>query len=230
MNIILFGPPGAGKGTQARLIQERHQLALISTGEILRDEIKNATSLGLKVKETIEAGQFPSDDLILKIFEERLKKVKDSGVILDGVPRTLNQAKKIDEIFEELGLEIDIVIQLNVDDEELIKRLSGRIICKECNATYTPDLPPRVNGVCDKCSGCEFIRRPDDEPEVVRARLQVYNEQTKPLLDYYSQTQRLKAVDGMQSVERVNSQIESLLEKLQVLTSKSRCLYSAQDI
>lgn len=227
MNIILFGPPGAGKGTQARMLQERHHLALISTGEILKEEIKRNTPLGLQVKETIESGRFPADEIILSVFEEQLKNIKGQGMILDGVPRTLNQAQKIDKLFEVLGLELDMVIQLAVDDDEIIKRLSNRMVCKTCHASYTPEVPPRVDGICDKCSGREFSRRPDDEPETVKTRLDIYKEQTKPLLHYYSQAGRLRVVDGMQSVEEVNAQIESLLKDQQVLTSKSGCLYSA---
>ena len=230
MNIVLLGPPGAGKGTQANLIQEQHHLTLISTGEILREEIKKETPLGLQVKKIIESGQFPSDDIILELFEDALKKMKDTGVILDGVPRTLNQAQKVDEIFKELDIDLDIVIQLAVEDKELIKRLSSRMICKACSASYTPEVPPRKEGVCDKCSGQEFIRRPDDEPEAIKMRLHIYNEQTKPLIQYYSKTNRLKVVDGMKPVKEVQAQIELLLSDLQVLTRKSGCLYSAQDI
>jgi len=230
MNIILFGPPGAGKGTQARLLKEHFHLALISSGDILRDEVKRKTPLGQQIEEIMALGQFPSDDIILKIFREYLEKVKHQGVILDGLPRTLNQAQKIDEIFEKLGLELDAVIQLAVDDEELIKRLSERIVCKTCGAAYTPEVSPKNEGVCDKCSGGDFMRRPDDEPEAVKTRLQLYNEKTKPLIDYYLKTHKLRVVDGMKSVKEVNAQIESHLGKSQVLTDKSGCLYSAQDV
>ncbi|HUX78611.1 MAG TPA: adenylate kinase, partial [Alphaproteobacteria bacterium] len=211
MNIILFGPPGAGKGTQARLISEHFDLALIASGDILRGEIKRKTPLGIQIEETLALGLFPSDDIILKIFKEYLDEVKHKGVILDGLPRTLNQAQKIDETFEQLGLKIDGVIQLVVDDEELVKRLSNRIICKTCGASYTPDIPPKEKGVCDICSGHDFIRRPDDEPSAIKTRLQLYNEKTKPLIDYYQKTHRLSVVDGMKSVKEVNAQIESLL-------------------
>jgi adenylate kinase len=230
MILILFGPPGAGKGTQARLLKEKHHLALIATGDLFRDEIKRKTSLGLQVQEIIDSGRFPSDEIVLQILEEHLKKVKGQSLILDGVPRTLNQAQRIDAMFLELGLHLDMVIQLEVDDEELVKRLSSRVICKTCHAAYTPEVPPRVEGVCDACSGSEFIRRSDDEPEAIKVRLDVYNNQTKPLIDYYSKTHRLKVVDGMKSVEEVNKQIEVLLKESQVLTINSGCLYSAQDI
>lgn len=227
MNIILFGPPGSGKGTQARILKDAHQLEVISTGEILKEEIKGKTPLGLELKETIESGRFPSDDIILHVFENHLKAIKGRGVILDGVPRTLNQAQKIDNLFEKLGLELNVVVQLAVDDEEIVKRLSNRMVCKDCHASYTLEVPPRIEGVCDRCSGHEFIRRPDDEPDAIKTRLDIYNAQTKPLLQYYSQTNRLRVVDGMRPVEEVNIQIESLLGDLEVLTTKSGCLYSA---
>jgi adenylate kinase len=227
MNIILLGPPGAGKGTQARMLQDSYQLDLISTGDILREEIKRGTAVGLEVKKTMDEGLYPSDEIILLVFEKRLKESKAKGFILDGIPRTLNQAQKVDKIFESLGLVIDVVIHISVDDKELIRRLSNRYICKTCSAPYTVELPPRVEGVCDKCHGSEFVRRPDDEPEAIKTRLNVYNEQTKPLLHYYSGTDRLRVVDGMKSVEEVNVQAESLLRNLQVLTTNSGCLYSA---
>jgi adenylate kinase len=211
MNLILLGPPGSGKGTQARLIRDHHGLVLIATGEILREEIQKDTSIGREVKEIIEAGLYPSDDIILKILEQYLRQAKVQGVILDGVPRTLNQAEKVDKMFEQLGMTLTMAIQLTVDEEELVKRLSSRRLCKSCGAAYTIDLPPRVEGVCDVCSGTEFLRRPDDAPEAVKTRFNVYNERTKLLIDYYSNTHRLKSVDGMKSVEKVNEQIEDLL-------------------
>lgn len=216
MNIVLIGPPGAGKGTQARMLQKFHHLDIISTGDILRDEIKRETSIGLKIKETIENGFFPSDDLVLSVFEDFLKRQhgKEKGLVLDGIPRTLNQAQMVDKIFETLGICLNVAIQIAVDDQELIQRLSNRFICKTCSASYTAELPPRVVGVCDTCQGTDFMRRPDDEPEAIKTRLDIYNEQTKPLLQYYSQLNRLRIVDGMRTVEEVNAQIESLLGDL----------------
>ena len=214
MNIILLGPPGAGKGTQARMLQDGHRLELISTGDILREEIKRGSAIGLQVKEIMDKGRFPSDDLILLIFEDRLNQLNGKDLVFDGIPRTLNQAQKMDALLERLGIHLDGVIQIAVDDKELIRRLSQRVICKTCSAPYTGELPPRVEGVCDKCEGVEFIRRPDDEPEAIKTRLDVYNEQTKPLLQYYSLSNRLMVVDGMKSVKEVNAQIESLLREV----------------
>ncbi len=209
MNLILLGAPGSGKGTQARLLQEHYHLTLIATGEILREEVCKGTPLGLEVKEKMDAGIYLSDDIILRVFEERLLQSKDQGVILDGVPRTLNQAQKIDAMFDRLGLEIDGIIQLTVDDKELIQRISSRTICKTCGASYS-----NHQTTCGQCSGTEFMRRKDDDPETVKSRLDVYNEQAKPLTDYYRASNRLKVVDGMQSVEDVYKQIEKILSSL----------------
>lgn len=212
MNIVLLAPPGAGKGTQARLLQERHPFEIISTGEILREEIKLQTEIGSQVKKILELGEFPSDNLVLAVFENHLTKVKGRNLILDGIPRTLNQAQKINELFETFGIRLDLVIQIVVEDQELIRRLSNRFICGTCYAPYTDERPPREEGVCDKCQGTEFTKRPDDEPEAIKTRLKVYDEQTKPLVDYYFQRGLLSSIDGMQSVEDVAAQIESLLE------------------
>lgn len=203
MNLILLGPPGAGKGTQARKLCETYDLALIATGEILKEEIRQETSLGLEVKEIMNAGRFPADEIILRIFEEHLLKVKNQGLLLDGIPRTLAQAEKISEIFKRLGMTVDAVIQLDVNDEELIKRLASRMVCKSCGASY----PGKVS-VCGACGGHEFEKRADDTPETIKTRLEVYNERTRPLVDYYAQKGLLRVVDGMQSVQDVFDHIK----------------------
>ncbi|KAB2834158.1 MAG: adenylate kinase [Caedimonadaceae bacterium] len=230
MNIILFGPPGAGKGTQAHLIQDRHGLDVIATGEILRAEIAKKTSLGVQVEQIMAEGKFPSDDIILSLFKERLTKAAGKGLVLDGLPRTLNQAEKIAQAFEEAGCEINVVIQLAVDEEELIKRLSSRVVCVTCGTPHTANSSSFEGETCYKCGSNHLARRPDDEPEAIRNRFKIYNEKTKPLLDYYSKQGLLKVIDGMQSVEEVNKEIETLLGQTQVLTRKPGCLYSAQDI
>jgi adenylate kinase len=230
MNIILLGPPGAGKGTQSRIIQDKYNLVHISTGDMCRDEVKRASPIGKEIQQIMDSGRFPSDEIILSLFENHLKELKGQGVILDGIPRTLNQAQKIKDIFARLGRTVDGVIQIAVDDEELIQRLSHRYICRTCGASYTEEIHPHVQGECDKCSSHDFFRRPDDEPDAIRTRLEVYNEQTKPLIKFYAEEGKLKVIDGMGSVDAVTVEIESHLSQFQVLTSKSGCLYSAQDI
>ncbi len=229
MNIVLFGPPGAGKGTQARILQDKYNLAHLSTGDMCRDEVKKGTSVGKEIKDIMDSGRFPSDEIILSLFEKRLGDLKGQGVILDGIPRTLNQAQKIKEIFAKLGRTLDLVIQIAVNDEQLIDRLSHRFICKTCGSSYTEEIHPQIQGQCDKCSNHDFFRRPDDEPTAIKTRLEVYNEQTKPLIKFYTDEGKLKVIDGMGSLEYVTSQIESQLNQLQVLTSNAGCLYSAKE-
>lgn len=230
MNIILFGPPGAGKGTQARLIQERHDLDLIATGDILREEIAKKTPLGAQVEQIMAEGGFPSDDIILSLFKQCLTQAKGKGLVLDGLPRTLNQAEKIAQAFEEAGCDINVVIQLAVEEDELVKRLSSRVVCTACGTPHTAKTSSLEGETCYKCGLNHFARRPDDEPDAIKNRLKIYNEKTKPLLDYYSKQGLLKVIDGMRSVEEVNKEIETLLGQTQVLTRKPGCLYSAQDI
>lgn len=209
MNLILLGPPGAGKGTQARKVCEKYHLALIATGEILKEEIRQETSIGLEVKEIMNAGRFPADEIILRIFEEHLLKIKGQGVLLDGIPRTLAQGEKIAEIFKRLGMTVDAVIQLEVDDQELIKRLTTRIVCKSCGASYSGQV-----SICSACGANDFEKRADDTPETIKTRLEVYNERTRPLVDYYKQKGLLKVVDGMKSVQDVFDQVKQELSFL----------------
>lgn len=213
MNIILLGPPGSGKGTQARNLMEDYGLIQISTGDILRKEVAEGTPVGVKIKDIIEAGKFPEDDLIMELLESRLKDSDcDNGVILDGVPRTLYQAVYIDRLFDKLGKTLDAVIELSVDDQKLIARLSGRFTCQDCGEPYNDTYKlPAKEGVCDKCGGETFLRRPDDQPEAIQTRLKVYHEQTRPLLDFYSESGRLKSVDGMKQMEEVRSQISAIV-------------------
>lgn len=214
-NIILLGPPGAGKGTQAKHLAESLGLVQISTGDILRGEVEKDSEVGRQVKDIMASGKFPSDDLIMEILEKRLQNQDCSrGVILDGVPRTLNQAEAVDSLFKKLGRHLDYVIELSVDDEKLIKRLASRFTCKACGESYNEETKPlKAVGICDVCGGQEFVRRPDDKAEVVKTRLDVYHEQTRPLISYYSKSNRLVVVDGMQDIESVRNSLEIILRK-----------------
>ena len=193
MRLILLGPPGSGKGTQARFLQDQMGTVQISTGDILREARKEQTPLGLEATKYMDAGELVPDEVVVGIIKERLQKddVKQ-GFVLDGFPRTVAQA----EALNKLGIDIDLVINLSVDEEEIITRLTGRLTCSQCSAMYHKVFnPPKVPGICDKCGG-KLITRPDDNEETVRQRLKVYHEQTAPLKDYYMSTGKLVNIDG----------------------------------
>lgn len=208
MRLIMLGAPGAGKGTQANKLSERFSIPKISTGDILRDAIKNGTSLGLKAKSFMDAGQLVPDDVVIGIVEERLNS-KDcvSGWILDGFPRTLQQAHTLDSMLKRINAGIDHVLNLDMDDEEIIKRLSGRRSCENCQNTFNIYFSlPVKDGVCDNCGG-KLIQRNDDKEETVRERFRVYKEKTEPLVNYYSQQGLLKKIDAGEDIEIVFSKI-----------------------
>jgi len=209
MNIILLGPPGGGKGTQARFITEKFGIPQISTGDMLRDAVTNKTDLGLKAKEYMDAGKLVPDDLVIKIVEERLKRddCKD-GFILDGFPRTLLQAEALDKILTRMSKKIDYVINIDVPAEDIVKRLTSRRICKKCGNIYNLlSNPPKIDGRCDICGG-ELYQREDDKEETVRRRLQVYKEDTEPLIMYYKSKGVLKTIDGRKDIDDVKNLIE----------------------
>ncbi|BDC36656.1 MAG: adenylate kinase [Candidatus Methanoliparum thermophilum] len=211
MKIILLGPPGSGKGTQARFIIEKYGISGISTGDILRDEVKNKTELGLKAKEYMDAGKLVPDDLVIKMVEERLNK---EGYVLDGFPRTLSQAKSLDKILDRINDRIDYVIYIDISEEEIIKRMSGRRICKDCGSVYHLLFnPPKVDGKCDLCEG-ELYQRDDDKEETIRKRLKVYEEDTKPLIKYYKDKGILRRVDGSKDIEEVKNTIEDIISNI----------------
>lgn len=206
MNVIFLGPPGAGKGTQAQRICEALNIPQISTGDILRRAMKEETSTGLKAKQYIEAGKLVPDDVIIDIVRDRLNMADcQQGYILDGFPRTVPQAEALDTIAK-----IDVVVDLDVADEELISRLSGRRVCLNCGATYHIS---HLNGEtkCAKC-GDELIQRKDDSAETVLARLKVYHEQTAPLVDYYQQAGNLKVIDGAQDMDTIFASILNVVK------------------
>ncbi len=213
MNLILFGPPGAGKGTQAKRLAERLSLIHLSTGEMLRAAVAAGTALGRKAKATMDAGGLVSDDLMIALISARIDAPDCAkGFILDGFPRTVAQAEALDAMLVEKGLSVDSVIAMEVDDEALIERLTGRFSCAECGAGYHVTLQrPAVDGVCDRCGGRRFDRRADDNEETVRSRLLAYRRKTTPLLPYYRAKGTLQTVDGMAPIEDVARQIETVL-------------------
>ena len=197
MNLILLGAPGAGKGTQAEVICERLGIPAISTGNIIREALKNQTEMGLRAKSYMESGALVPDDVVIGIIKERLAQDDcKNGFILDGFPRTVPQAEALDQ----MGVVIDRVIDIEVRDEDIEKRLTGRRVCESCGASYHIDYKPsKVEGVCDKDGGRLIIRK-DDQPETVRDRLKTYHEQTEPLKDYYAKTGKLRIVEGQEEV------------------------------
>lgn len=197
MNLILLGAPGAGKGTQAEIICEKLNIPTISTGNIMREAIKNQTELGMKAKSFIDSGALVPDDIVIAIIKERLAQSDcKNGFILDGVPRTVPQAEALDR----MGVRIDRVVDIEVADEKIEKRLSGRRVCEKCGSSYHLDYKPsEKEGICDKCAGNLVIRK-DDRPETVRERLRVYHEQTEPLKEYYAKQNKLCVVEGQEEV------------------------------
>ncbi len=208
MNLIFLGAPGAGKGTAAEGIAERYSFASISTGAILREAIKQKTELGLQAKSIIEAGKLVPDDVVINIVKERINQPDcESGFILDGVPRTLEQAAMLDD----LGVNIDKVIQFDISSDEVIKRLSGRRVCVDCGTTFHVDSKPSTeDGICDRCSGHLIVRK-DDEPQTILERLNVYDELTKPLIDYYTKTGKLVNIDATLSIVDTLDEISTVL-------------------
>lgn len=212
-NIILLGPPGAGKGTQAKLLTERYHIPQISTGDILRAAVKDSTPYGLMAKKFMDDGALVPDDLVIEIINDRLS-LSDSvkGFILDGFPRTVAQADALSKMLLKNGKSIDHVISMTVDYDQLLKRVIGRLTCKSCGRGYHLDFdPPATAGKCNVCSS-ELYQRDDDKEETMRARLMTYESQTAPLIEYYSTLSLLRPVDGLGSIQEINSSLVRLLE------------------
>ena len=207
-----MGPPGAGKGTQAALIKEEFKLAHISTGDMFRAAIKNSTPLGIEAKKFIDQGKLVPDSVTIGLVKERLQEADcKEGFMLDGFPRTIAQAEALDEILKELNMELDAVLNIAVDSEVLVDRIVGRRVCKQCGAGYhVTNLKPKKEGICDVC-GSELTQRKDDTKETVVTRLEVYTNQTKPLLDYYNKQNLVKEVNGLGDIDVIFGEIKKVL-------------------
>jgi adenylate kinase len=212
MKIIMLGAPGAGKGTQAKMIADKYSIPHISTGDIFRANIKNGTELGKKAKEFMDQGQLVPDELTVEILLDRVAQDDcKNGYVLDGFPRTIPQADVLDKELTKLGDKVDFAINVDVPDENIVRRMSGRRACLKCGATYHIEhIPPKTEGICDVC-GSELVQRDDDKPETVQNRLKVYHDQTQPLIDYYNEKGILKSVDGTKDMQEVFDEITGIL-------------------
>lgn len=212
MNIILIGPPGSGKGTQAKILEDRHDMKQLSSGDMLRAAVSEGTEIGQKAKSFMEAGELVPDDLVVEIVTDQIEKLGDKGFILDGFPRNVHQAEVLDQMLDKRDRNIDRVLVVEVSDDMLVERIAGRYTCANCGEGYHDKFKqPETDGVCDKCGSTEFIRRPDDNPDTVRNRLDVYHEQTKPLIDYYRKQDKVRVIDGERPIEEVTKALEQAM-------------------
>lgn len=213
MNLILLGPPGCGKGTQAKRLQETRSIVQLSTGDMLRAEVGSGSDLGAQAKEIMEAGGLVSDDIIVSMISKRIDQEDcEAGFILDGFPRTMPQAAALDEMLDDKGLRIDHVLEIEVDDAAMVKRITGRYSCDDCGAGYHDEFKmPAVDGVCDECGGTAFTRRADDNEETVRERLAAYHDQTAPVAEYYRGKGNLTGVDGMAAIDEVTDKLNQIV-------------------
>jgi adenylate kinase len=213
MNIILLGPPGAGKGTQAKRLERDYGIPQLATGDMLRAAVASGSELGQQAKKVMDAGELMPDELMVQMIEDRISQDDcKNGFILDGFPRTTAQAEALDRMLEKRGTKLDHVIELKVDEEALVDRITGRYSCAKCGAGYHDRYQqPKVEGVCDHCGSTEFKRREDDNEETVRSRMQAYRDQTAPILPYYEKQGKLQRVDGMADIDEVTQQIKRIL-------------------
>ena len=216
MIVVLLGPPGAGKGTQAQKIEKTQGLVQLSTGDMLRAAVTEGSKVGKKAKDFMEAGKLVTDEIVVKIIGNRIQKVDcKNGFLLDGFPRTLTQAKALDNMLNQKSLKLNAVVEMQVDDEALVDRIIGRYTCTACNQGYHGEnLKPKVDGVCDNCGSTNFKRRVDDNRETVSSRLEAYHSQTAPLLPYYKEQGVLRVVNGMVDIGDVSVQINDVLSSL----------------
>jgi adenylate kinase len=214
LNILLLGPPGAGKGTQAKRLEDQYGMVQLSTGDMLRAERAAGTPLGKQAQAIMDAGKLVSDDIMIAMIKNRIGQLGGKGFILDGFPRTVPQAEALDQMLADNKIALDAVIEITVDEDALVDRIGGRFSCQKCGASYHDrHNRPKKEGECDVCGATDFVRRPDDNPETVKARLEAYRKQTAPILPYYKAKGMLRSVDGMAPIDTVTQQIETILNK-----------------
>jgi len=210
VRVVLLGPPGSGKGTQAKLIKDKFNFAHISTGDILRDAIKKKIPLGLKAKKKVDSGKLVDDDIIINLIKERIKKEDcNKGYILDGFPRTISQAKALEAINNNHK---QIIIKIDVNEKEIIKRLSSRMVCENCNAIYNPRDNEVNKRICKLCGG-NLVQREDDKPEVIKKRIETYKKHTKPLINYYKNEQKIQEIDGNRKIRKIFEDICDIIQE-----------------
>ncbi|HLC79128.1 MAG TPA: nucleoside monophosphate kinase [archaeon] len=215
MKLVLLGPPGTGKGTIAKFIEVRFGCVHISTGDLLRDEVVQATSIGKEIEPLMNSGKLVDDDIVLKILKKKLLSIKGKSFVLDGFPRNLNQGKLLENLLDDaLGSKLDLVVEIDSSKEIIVKRLSARRQCVSCKRIYGLDVPSKKVGVCDEC-GSETVLRKDDEADIVMARLYLYEQITKPLSDFYEKKGILKKIDGNRSLQDIFAEVEVALSKFE---------------
>lgn len=212
MIVVLFGPPASGKGSQAKALARDLNFKHVATGDLCRQAIQSGNELGLQIKEIVEGGQLPSDEIIYLLLEQALQSTESQDLVLDGIPRTHKQAIDLDQILALKQRKVDVVIELVIEPNEIIARVKGRYSCKTCGAPYNVTVKrPRKEGICDVCGGEEFVRRADDSEEVMQERLKVYEKMTKPVREFYERQGKLRVVDASQSIETIQNQIETII-------------------
>ncbi len=216
MNLIFLGPPGAGKGTQAKILEQKYNLIQLSTGDMLREAIAKKTDIGLKVEKIISEGKLVSDDIMVAIISDRIDQADcQNGFILDGFPRTEAQAEALELMLKEKGKTLDGVLRLIVDEDALVQRICGRFTCANCGEGYHDSFKPtQTNGVCDKCGSTDFKRRPDDNETSIRTRLTAYNEQTAPIIPFYEAQSLVYEIDGMAEIDTVSKEVLNTVEQI----------------
>ena len=213
MNMIFLGPPGCGKGTQAKRLEDRCGMVQLSTGEMLRAEVSSGTKIGLKAKGIIEAGKLVVDDIVVDMIDRRLDSaISSAGFILDGFPRTVSQAKSLDYLLKKRDMSLDQVVEFRVNEEVLVKRITGRYSCADCHHGYHEEYQkPKAPGTCDQCGGTKFTRRPEDNEGTVRSRLMEYHAATAPIVDFYDERGVLISIDGMAEIAHITEQLETII-------------------